>query len=215
MALLTLTTDFGEGAYVGQVKGVILSLFPGTRIVDVTHAVAPGDVREAAYLLEAVVPAFPEGSVHLAVVDPGVGTERKALALRFADRIVVAPDNGILTAFLPRATEVREITERSLFLPEISPTFHGRDIFAPVAAHLANGLELTRVGPPPTGEPVVLGDLRSTGEEGVVLHVDRFGNLITSFPAEFLLDSPEATLSGPGAVVTARAETYGFAPPES
>ena len=151
--LITLTTDFGEGSYVAQMKGVILSLCPDARMVEITHHVAAGDVREAAYLLECTVPAFAEDSVHIAVVDPGVGTDRRALAVRFARRTLVAPDNGLLTPFLEVADEVHEITEERLFLPEVSPTFHGRDIFAPVAVHLAGGELLATVGPALAGEP--------------------------------------------------------------
>ncbi len=213
MKLLTLTTDFGEGAYVPQMKGVILSLVPEARIVDLTHSVAPGDVREAAYLLETTVPAFPEESVHVAVVDPGVGTGRRALALRFARRTLVGPDNGIFTAFLGRADEIREITETSLFLPEVSATFHGRDVFAPGAARLLEGGDLTIVGPVLAGEPILLPDLWAEGDRGVVLHVDRFGNLVTSFPAGRLAEDPDGALAGPGAAVARRAATFGTAPP--
>ncbi len=209
--LITLTTDFGEGSYVAQVKGVILSLLPDARIVDVTHFVAAGDVREGAYLLECAVPAFPEDSVHLVVVDPGVGTERRALAVRFARRTLVGPDNGVLTPFLDLADEIREITEEQLFLPEVSPTFHGRDVFAPVAVHLAGGAALASVGPALAGEPVKVSDLHAEGDVGLVLHVDRFGNLVTNFPSEVLLDRPQAFIIGPGGSVNRRALTYGQA----
>jgi len=179
--------------------------------VDITHFVAAGDVLEAAYLLECAVPAFPEDSVHLVVVDPGVGTERRALAVRFARRTLVGPDNGVLTPFLDLADEIREITEERLFLPEVSPTFHGRDVFAPVAVHLAGGVELASVGPALAGEPVKLAGLHAEGDAGLVLHVDRFGNLVTSFPSEALLDRPQAVLSGPEGSVKLRALTYGQA----
>jgi S-adenosyl-L-methionine hydrolase (adenosine-forming) len=211
--LITLTTDFGDGAYVAQMKGVILSLMPEARLVDVTHHVGAGDVREGAYLLECTVPAFPEESVHLAVVDPGVGTERRALAVRFARRTLLGPDNGLLTAFLGVADEIREITAESLFLPEVSPTFHGRDIFAPVAVHLAAGAALASVGPELLSPPVTLPELRAEGSEGLILHVDRFGNLITSFPSEILIDRPDAILTGPEGAVSQRAVTFGEAEP--
>jgi len=209
--LVTLTTDFGEGSYVAQVKGVILSLAPDTTIVDVTHAVAPGDVREAAYLVETVVPAFPEDTVHLVVVDPGVGTDRKALAVRFAGRTLVGPDNGVLTAFLGAPAEIRELTEAALFLPEVSPTFNGRDVFAPVTAYLSRGVEFEAVGPVLEGEPVRVPDLESEGDDGVVLHVDSFGNLITNFPADALAARPDALLAGPVAEIRDRARTFGEA----
>ena len=189
--LITLTTDFGEGSYVAQMKGVILSLREDARVIDVTHHVAAGDVREAAYLLECSVPAFPEESVHIVVVDPGVGTARRALAVRFARRTLVGPDNGVLTPFLDLADEIHEITEERHFLPEVSPTFHGRDIFAPVGVHLAGGALLATVGPALTEDPVKLHDLHAEGDSGLVLHVDRFGNLITNFPSDVLLDRAE------------------------
>lgn len=211
--LITLTTDFGDGAYVAQVRGVILSVLPEARIEDVCHTVAPGDVREAAYVLEAAVPAFPEPAVHVAVVDPGVGTERRALAVAFAGRTLVGPDNGVLTPFLDGADEIRVLENRDLFLPEVSATFHGRDVFAPVAARLAGGLPFARVGPVLPVEPVRLADLLSAGDSGTVLHVDRFGNLVTSFPAEILARRPAAALVGPGAEVRARARTFGEAGP--
>ncbi len=209
--LITLTTDFGEGSYVAQMKGVIISLCPDARIVDLTHHVAAGDVREAAYLLECSVPAFPEDSVHIVVVDPGVGTGRRALAVRFARRILVGPDNGVLTPFLDLADEIHEITEERHFLPEVSPTFHGRDIFAPVAVHLAGGALLATVGAVPAGDPVKLTDLHAEGDSGLVLHVDRFGNLITNFPSDVLKDRADGHLIGPDAEVRNRARTFGQA----
>lgn len=206
MSLMTLTTDFGATEYVAQMKGVILSLLPSANVVDVSHEIPPGDVRAAAYVVEVAVPAFPPESVHVVVVDPGVGTDRRALAVRFAGRTLVGPDNGCLTAFLDRAEAVHEITNSGLFLPEVSATFHGRDIFAPVGAFLAGGGELSAVGPPLEGEPVRAPDFASDGDEGVVLHVDRFGNLVTSFPAGVL--DADVELSGPGVRVATRVRTF-------
>lgn len=211
MPLVTLTTDFGPGAYVAQVKGVLLSLAPDLSIIDVSHEVGAGDVLEAAYLVETIVPAFPEGTLHLVVVDPGVGTTRRAIAARYARRILVGPDNGVFTAFLPHADEVREITNKALFLPDVSSTFHGRDLFAPVAAHLAAGAELSIVGPRLEGDPVLLRDLYSDGDRGLVLAVDRFGNIVTSFPADVLAERPNVYLAGTGGVVRERATTFGTA----
>jgi S-adenosylmethionine hydrolase len=206
MSVITLTTDFGPGEYVAQMKGVILSLLPGTTFVDGSHEIRPGDVLEAAYLMEVMVPAFPPGSVNVVVVDPGVGTGRKALVVRYAERTLVAPDNGCLTAFFDEATAVHEITEESLFLPEVSATFHGRDIFAPVAAYLAGGGTLTGVGPEFSGEPVRVEGLHAEGEHGRVLHVDRFGNLVTSFPGQSVTD--RARLEGPQGIVERTARTF-------
>jgi S-adenosylmethionine hydrolase len=137
-----------------------------------------------------------------------VGTGRRALAVAWAGRVLVGPDNGILTAFLDRPDEIRVLENESLFLPDVSPTFHGRDVFAPVAARLAGGLPFKEVGPVLSDAPVLLDDLETLGDRGVVLHVDRFGNLVTSFPAETLLSRPGAKLEGPDAVVEARAKTF-------
>jgi hypothetical protein len=212
MTLVTLFTDFGAGFYVAQMKGVILSLAPDAVIVDATHEISPGDVLEAAYVVENVVPAFPEESIHVVVVDPGVGTSRKSIVARFARRILVAPDNGVLTAFLPHADEVRELTNEALYLPEVSATFHGRDVFAPVAAQLALGVELEVVGPEFAGPPVSLPELYAAGDEGRVLFVDHFGNLVTNFSAELLSARPSAVVTGPGHRIATRARTFGEAP---
>ncbi len=210
--LITLTTDFGEGTYVAQVRGVILSLLPDARVEDVCHAVGPGDVREGAYVLETVVPAYPEGAIHVGVVDPGVGGSRRAIAVSWAGRVLVGPDNGLFTAFLPTAQEIREVTNTGLFLPEVSATFHGRDVFAPVAAQLAAGCPFAAVGPPLATAAVRLPDLLTEGADGCVVHVDRFGNLVTSFPGRLLGERTDAALRGPGGEVRARARTFCEAP---
>jgi S-adenosylmethionine hydrolase len=144
--------------------------------------------------------------VHVVVVDPGVGTDRKALAVRFAERTIIGPDNGCLTAFLDGAEAIHEITSTELFLPDVSATFHGRDIFAPVAAFLAGGGELSAVGPELREEPVRAADLWASGETGVVLHVDHFGNLITNFPAAVLED--DLLVSGPGTMLEKKVRTF-------
>src|SRR5688500_7816782 len=143
MTLVTLLTDFGTSdAYVAELKGALLSAAPGTTLVDVTHGVPPGDVRAGAYLLGRVWRRFPAGTVHLGVVDPGVGSERAGFALAARGHFVVGPDNGLFTLIL-RDTEVQAVV---LPTPEgASPTFHGRDVFAPAAAALAGGAALTRL----------------------------------------------------------------------
>ncbi len=187
--IVTLTTDFGtRDSYVAAMKGVILGVAAGARLVDVSHEVAAHDVTEAALALEAVVGFFPPGTVHLAVVDPGVGTARRGLAVAAAGALFVGPDNGLFTPFLDRpgwrAFELRAAAYR---LPAVSRTFHGRDVFAPAAAHLALGLSPERLGPP-IADPVRLHwpTVREAhgAVAGTVLHVDRFGNLVTSVRAE-------------------------------
>ncbi len=182
-ALVTLLTDFGAAdSYVAEVKGALLRRAPGVTLVDVTHEVLPGDVAAAAYLLGRTWRAFPEGTVHLVVVDPGVGTERRALAAEVAGRFFVAPDNGVLTRVLEAgAARVVAVSVD----PGASPTFHGRDVFAPAAARLAAGEPLAALGTP-VADPVLLPPprLERRGAEwiGEVVHVDRVGTLVTSVP---------------------------------
>lgn len=138
--ILTLLTDFGTtDYYVAAVKGTVLRGAPGTTLVDISHQVPPGDVETAAFLLAAAAASFPEGTVHLAVVDPGVGSERRILAVRTASAWFLAPDNGLLTPVLDGALSVRSEERSGLFLPSPGQTFHGRDRFAPVAAFLLRG----------------------------------------------------------------------------
>jgi S-adenosylmethionine hydrolase len=189
VAVITLTTDFGlRDPYVAAMKGVMLSLAPEARLVDVTHDVASHDVVGAALVLEAAAPFFPPGTVHLAVVDPGVGTARRALVVATADATFVAPDNGLLTPFFAGGGwRAFELASSELRLARVSRTFHGRDVFAPAAAHLARGVAPERFGPPVT-DPVRVSwpEVRASGTAvaGAVLHVDRFGNLITSIAAD-------------------------------
>jgi len=186
MTILTLLTDFGtEDEYVGVMKGVILSIAPDVRLVDLSHQVPPQDIRRAALLLMNAVPYFPPDTVHLAVVDPGVGTARRPVAIRTPAGTFVGPDNGLFSWVLARVPEwtAVEIREPAYRLPLVSSTFHGRDVFAPAAAHLAAGLPLEKLGPR-VEDPVWLppprlkiGDFAAEGE---VLYADRFGNLVTS-----------------------------------
>src|SRR6267143_317131 len=183
--IVTLTTDFGaRDSYVAAMKGVILGIAREARLVDVSHEVAAHDITEAALALEAAAPFFPSGTVHLAVVDPGVGTARRGLAVAADGHIFVGPDNGLFTPFLDgdgwRAFELAEADYR---LPEVSRTFHGRDVFAPAAAHVATGVDPSRLGPRLV-DPVRLAwpEVRAVAGAvaGAVVHADRFGNLITS-----------------------------------
>jgi hypothetical protein len=187
--IVTLTTDFGtRDAYVAAMKGVILGIAGEVRLVDVSHEVAAHDVTEGALALEAAVPFFPSGAVHLAVIDPGVGTARRGLAVVTDGACFVGPDNGLFTPFLEGGDwRAFELTAPEYRLRRVSRTFHGRDVFAPAAAHLALGVAPDRLGPG-VDDPVRLH--WSTVREahgavaGTVLHVDRFGNLVTSIRAE-------------------------------
>lgn len=187
--IVTLLTDFGtEDYFVGAMKGVILGRDPGITIVDITHRVPRHDVRTGAFLMSAVYRDFPPGSVHVAVVDPGVGSDRRPIAIRAAGLFFVGPDNGVFEHVLAHERhEARAITNPALHRQSVSSTFHGRDIFAPTAAALATGFSFADIGPlvdpvrTDTPDIVPIAD----GFEGRILHIDHFGNCVTSFrPAE-------------------------------
>ncbi len=185
-ALITLTTDFGTGgSYVAAMKGVILSLNPAATLVDVSHEIAPQNVREAALCLTQVVAYFPRGTIHVVVVDPGVGSDRRLLCVSMHDQVFLAPDNGVLSWVARGAAMVEriELTERRFWRPHVSATFHGRDILAPAAAHLSLGIAPRELGQSVAG----WAELAWTAPErfgdelvGEVLAIDRFGNLITN-----------------------------------
>ncbi len=196
MAIITLTTDFGtQDWFVGTMKGVILGIDPKAVIVDLTHEIPPGNIRAGAFALAAAFRYFPQGTVHLGVVDPGVGSARRAVAVRTRDYFFVAPDNGILSWALAQQEvfAIRALENKRYFLPAISHTFHGRDVFAPAAAHLSRGLPLGRLGPaiediierkwPEPG-------LSGRGLQGEVIYVDRFGNAITNMEAAAIAKLP-------------------------
>lgn len=212
MPIVTLLTDFGTAdSYVAEMKGVLLAGFPGSVLVDVTHAVPPGDIRSGAYLLGRTWRRFPAGTVHLAVVDPGVGTERAALALRSQGHWFVGPDNGLFTQVLHDA-EVQAVTLR---VPAgAAPTFHGRDVFAPAAAALARGDALDGLGEPLATIPIRLSytEPRYEGKSviGEILYVDRFGTLVTNLTTEVV--PPYAVLEVEGLEVGPLRRTFGDVP---
>jgi S-adenosylmethionine hydrolase len=187
--MIVLLTDFGRtDAYAGVLHGVIAAVDPLVRVVDLTHDVPPQDVRAGAFLLLTAYRDFPPGTVFLAVVDPGVGSERAILAVRAADYLFVGPDNGLLrwavedAGGADEAVRVESVAHRR---PRVSNTFHGRDIMAPAAAHLSAGVALRDLGPPAgglAGAPLPRPLPGPQGLSGEVLHVDRFGNCITNFP---------------------------------
>lgn len=188
--VITLLTDFGTSdVYAGVLRGVLLREAPGSVVVDLSHEVPPHAAAVAALMLGDAVPFFPDATVHLVVVDPGVGSLRRALAVRTARAFGVGPDNGVLTPLLEQAETVVAIDERAWMRPPASRTFHGRDLFAPAAAALARGAKLETLGSP-AQDPVRLraaGPVREGNAlRGEVLHVDRFGNLITNVPGESL-----------------------------
>lgn len=186
--IVTLLTDFGDAdGFVGAMRGVVLCRAPGATLVDLAHHVPAGDVAKASRVLGRAAPHFPAGTVHLVVVDPGVGSARRALAVEAVGMRFVAPDNGVLEPFLADA-RVHAVAPGPLLPPARGSTFHGRDVFAPVAGALAAGVPLDRIGPrvdAPTRAPRS-GPTRAPdgGWSGRVVEVDRFGNLITDLPAD-------------------------------
>lgn len=199
MRHITLLTDFGvtEGEHT-VMKGVIWRILPGASIADLTHEVAPQSIHHAAIILERVAHFFPAETVHVVVVDPGVGTARRPIAARFGEQLFVGPDNGVCTPLLERAerlgqpVEIVHLDKPEYWLEDVTAIFHGRDIFAPAGGHLAAGVPLTTLGTPipvddviryhtPTPEPLADG-----GWQGEVIHIDHFGNILTNLPRELI-----------------------------
>jgi len=197
--LITLTTDFGtQDWFVGTMKGVIASIAPEVRVIDLTHEVPPGNIRAGAFALAAAHRFFPKGSIHVVVVDPGVGSHRNAMAVHTASGVFVGPDNGVLSWALAKEKirAIRSLENEAYFLKPISMTFHGRDVFAPAAAHLSHGVPVQKLGP-------ALKDFirldwpkpleRQGGFVGEVIYNDRFGNAITNLEGALLRSASEAT----------------------
>ncbi|MFH1276991.1 MAG: SAM-dependent chlorinase/fluorinase [Candidatus Eisenbacteria bacterium] len=215
--IITILTDFGEGSYVPSVKGVLLSTAPGAVLVDMSHDILPGAVGTASFILAHTAPYFPEGTVHLAVVDPGVGTGRLALVVEAGGSFFVGPDNGLFGEVLRRrGGRAWQIEEGPWMPPRISPTFHGRDIFAPVAARLALGEKPERFGSPVDPAdlaPSPIEPPRRAGSRvsGEVVWVDRFGNLITNLDRplveEWTAGAPFRALVG-GTWIDTRVHTF-------
>ncbi len=223
MTVITLTTDFGlRSGFAGVMQGVIYSLAPQARIVDITHFVSAQDIREGAYTLQRAVPFFPGGAVHVFVVDPGVGTTRRPLAAKLGDHFFVGPDNGLLTPLIEDAERDQQqcafvhLDRPQFWLPKISRTFHGRDLFAPVAAHLANGVPLHELGSS-LSDPVRLAfshpQKTDTGWNAHIISIDTFGNLTTDLPGSSFPDPASVRFRLRGAEVSGIANSYGERPP--
>ena len=190
---IALLTDFGtKDHFVGAMKGVILGIDPNAAIVDITHEVGPQDIRSAAFLLLCCYTDFPSGTIFVVVVDPGVGSERRAIAVAAGANYFVGPDNGVFSFVLEREGkfEARELTKKIYRRPSVSTTFHGRDIFAPAAAHISKGVSIEMFGPKATdliAMPGISPDRDVAGAiRGEIVHIDRFGNLITNLKREDL-----------------------------
>jgi S-adenosylmethionine hydrolase len=214
VAIVTFTTDFGSSdGYAGAMKGVVLSLAPSATLVDITHGIAARDVAGGAFALAQAAPLFPAGTIHVAVVDPGVGTARADLLVEAGGSLFVGPDNGLLSLAARPPRRIYRIAARDFRREPVSPTFHGRDVFAQAAGRLASGRAAADAGPPlselvdltPPPARVIDG-----GVEGSVVHVDGFGNLVTSLTADQIgggsgsLAGVVVELAGPDAIVHAR-----------
>ncbi|MEK7263677.1 MAG: SAM-dependent chlorinase/fluorinase [Bacteroidota bacterium] len=219
---IALITDFGgTDGYVPVMRAVINSVSPQARTVEITNSIAPGNVDHAAYVLWSTYKYFPMGTVFVTVVDPGVGTNRAILAVHADEHLFLAPDNGCLKYILGMAKvrEIRRVNNRELMRPTICPTFHGRDIFAPVAAQFTEGIQMRTVGPlmVPETQPesfVMVRNFEQKRADGEVIHIDRFGNLITSFFMEDFFDrGEEIKVALKKTIIGQFYRTYGYAPP--
>lgn len=223
MKFITLLTDFGlGGSPVAVMKGVILTIFPEAQIYDISHAIRPQDILSGSTTLGWAAPYFPAGSVHVAVVDPGVGTTRRPIAAWLGDRFYVGPDNGLCTRLLERAehmkspVEIIHLDRPEFWLPEVSSTFHGRDIFAPVGAHIARGMSLKALGTPisdPVRLTVPAPQKITGGWRTEVNHIDDFGNLyLTMERRDFEASAPPRRVHVGEAKTDRLVNTFGEAP---
>jgi S-adenosylmethionine hydrolase len=195
MGIVTLTTDFGtRDYYIGAIKGVMLGIAPTVRIIDITHDIAPHDIVHAAFTLQQILYRYPPGTVHVVVVDPGVGSDRRILVGRYAEQYIIAPDNGIVTfvhADGPPAV-LRVVENQRYYNVPVSATFHGRDIMAPIAAHLADGVAVDEFGPETDRAVLLPIPHRAVHDGGCltgrVLCVDRFGTMVTNIHRDQLTE---------------------------
>jgi S-adenosylmethionine hydrolase len=219
-ALITLTTDFGwRDAYVAAMKGVIYGIDPALRVVDLTHDISPQDIFEGSLFLAGALPYFPKGTVHVAVVDPSVGTGRHPIAVSAGGQMIVCPDNGLPSLFL-REHPLQEaciITNPRFMRETVSTTFHGRDVFAPTAAHLARGASLHELGD--ELDTLVMLDIPRPRKEsaecirGEIMHVDRFGNLVTNIQQAMLRNVTPLTIRAGRHLVRGIHRAYAEVPP--
>ncbi|MBN2125893.1 MAG: SAM-dependent chlorinase/fluorinase [Deltaproteobacteria bacterium] len=218
--IITLLTDFGlSDPYGAMMKGVILSINPNAHPVDISHQVRTGSIIQASGIILDAFPFFPKGTVHVGVVDPGVGGERRLLAIEANDHFFVGPDNGIFWPLIQkyRADRIVQLIETRYFLPHVTRTFHGRDVFAPVSAHISLGVGLEEMGPP-LEDPIQADLPRPRLSEGLIqgqiVHVDHFGNLITNIgrkELEDLLGTSRPVIEVGALLIEGLSQTYGDA----
>lgn len=219
MAIITLLTDFGlKDGFAGIMKGVIWGIAPDAHITDITHNISPQSVIEGSLVLAQATLYFPAGTIHVAVVDPGVGTARKPLAAKIGDQYFVGPDNGLFTGVIEAAEAAGKpmvfyhLNHPEFWLPQVSHSFHGRDIFAPVAAHLANGRKLAELGSPmaePARIMVPRPEPTADGWAGQVLTVDHFGNLLTNITPEQLKQAKGVVIKVGEVKISGLIQTFG------
>ena len=221
MKIISLTTDFGNlDGFVGVMKGVIWGIAPDAHIADVTHDIPPQNIRQGAYALWRAVPYFPPGSVHIAVVDPGVGTHRRPIGVKIGDQQFILPDNGLITPILEDAEQSGQsiqmvhLTNPKYWLPNVSRTFHGRDIFAPTGAYLATGVPLLDMGEQ-ISDPVRLSFPKpvktAQGYQAHITIIDIFGNLTTDLPAKLLQNKAKVEIRFMNFTIQGILPSYGHA----
>ena len=219
MSLITLTTDFGlRDGYPGVMKGVIYGISPKTRIIDLTHEVGPQNIREGAFVLAAHYFYFPKNTVHVVVVDPGVGTGRRAIAASMNGQLFVAPDNGVLTPIFQQAAaagnslKIVRLDKPQYWLKDVSATFHGRDIFAPAGAHLAAGVPLEELGTT-INNPLFFEwpepKIKKHSVNGEIIYIDRFGNAISNIRADDITEIKNPRVSFRNRVTKGLVKTFG------
>ena len=212
--IISLTTDFGlKDPYAGVMKGVILSINPGATVVDISHGITPQNILEGAFVVSQAYPYFPLGTIHVAVVDPGVGGKRRPIIVETERYFFVGPDNGVFTWVLERerVRRVIHITRDEYLLREVSRTFHGRDVFAPVAAHLSMGVDPEAMGEP-IHEPTMIQMPRPVKRgrwiAGEVVYIDSFGNCVTNIPADEVEEARDVVIRVKGLVIKGLSEAY-------
>jgi S-adenosylmethionine hydrolase len=223
MTVITFLTDFGlNDGYPGVMKGVIWKITPEVQIADISHSIKPHNIQQGALALARTAPYFPPGTIHVAVIDPGVGTQRRPLGIHLGEHFFIGPDNGLFTLVLEIAeanhaqVQVVHLDQNKYWLPEISRVFHGRDIFAPSAAHLALGISLVDMGTPindpvrlPIPRPIAI---QGGGWRGQVIEIDTFGNLSTNIETSHILPLGEVSVRIAGQQIDGLVNTFGERP---
>lgn len=222
MPIITLLTDFGlRDTFIGVMKGVIWSIAPTVQIVDLTHEIPPQRVVDGALAIAGAAPYFPAGTIHVCVVDPGVGTARRPMLAAIGNQYYIGPDNGLFSLLIQKAEDLTTppvyiaLTKTHYWLPLVSNSFHGRDIFAPVAAHLANGINLEELGDPfetPMQISIPVPQKTTEGWRGQVMQVDHFGNLITNITREQLKYETRVNITVRNTTLNEVVTTFGSKP---